>query len=226
MGRGLDGPPQRRRATRAVSCRGTARTWHGICAVYARYLRGICTASAWILHGVCLHRICLRQGDGRDGEVRGARYEVQCSARCDARRDAMRWLGGWLVGAAPWLCGCAAVRGRGLGEGWWGALNDASALAVGALEPVLDLIALDEGGYQRAHRAHLSKRVPRRVPGRVPGRVPRGDAHSGAAKGCSGGCDGGRGGVAWRGSVAGAERVQQGRSPAGRRVRCAGCWGG
>eukprot|EP00964_Phaeocystis_antarctica_P083730 scaffold52690_cov24-Phaeocystis_antarctica.AAC.1 len=29
MWRGLDGPPQRRRAMRAVSCRGTARTWRG-----------------------------------------------------------------------------------------------------------------------------------------------------------------------------------------------------
>ena len=212
-------------------------------------MHGICTASAWILHGVCLHRIYLRQGDGRDGEVRGARCEVrgarcevrgarcsavQCEVRGATRCDTMRCLGGWLVGATSWLCGCAAVRGRGEGERWWGALNDASALAVGALEPVLDLIALDEGGYQRAHRAHLPRRVPRRVPGRVPrrvpgrvpGRVPRGDAHSGAAKGCSGGCEGGRGAVAWRGSVEGAERVQQGRSPAGRRVRCAGDWRG
>ena len=89
-----------------------------------------------------------------------------------------------------------AVRLCGVGEEkrGWGALNDASALAVGALESVLDLIALDEGGYQRAHRAHL--------PGRVPGRVPRGDAVSGAAKGCSrdgcrrvGGCGARLGGV-------------------------------
>ena len=114
--------------------------------------------------------------------------------------------GGGVVGCR-WRCGRGAV----------GALNDASALAVGALEPVLDLIALDEGGYQRAHRAHLRRRVQ--------GRVPQGMLHVAQRQGAAVRAESGgewRGVVAWRGGVEGAEGVQQGRSPAGRRVRFAG----
>ena len=150
--------------------------------------------------------------------MRGA---VRRGARCDQ----MPMPGGWLVWGGPfgcaalltaqpfWLRGCAVEAM----EAWWGAgggvvgcrwrcgrgavgaLNDASALAVGALEPVLDLIALDEGGYQRAHRAHLRRRVP--------GRVPRGMLHGAQRQGAAARCSGGRGewrrvarcgGVAWR----------------------------
>ena len=161
----------------------------------ARYMHGICMVSAWYLHGVGMHHICRGKGTAASArcEVRGAvQREVRRVTRCDA------WEGGSRGGhLAVRLCGV------GEGEGWWGALNDASALAVGALEPVLDLIALDEGGYQRAHRAHL--------PGRVPGRVPRGDAVSGAAKGCSGSAEA----VRWRGVAA--WRAQRGCSRDGRR---------
>ena len=73
-----------------------------------------------------------------------------------------------MVGCRWRRSGVRMRRGGVRVEAWEeavGALNDASALAVGALETVLDLIALDEGGYQRAHRAHLRRRVPGRVPG-------------------------------------------------------------
>ena len=170
-------------------------------------------------------------GDGRVGEGRDARCGA---ARCEVRPDAYA-RGVACVGRPFWLrspFNCAALlaaRLRGGGDGGvvgcrWrrgsgavGALNDASALAVGALEPVLDLIALDEGGYQRAHRAHLRRRVQ--------GWVPQGMLHVAQRQGAAVRAESGgewRGVVAWRGGVEGAEGVQQGRSPAGRRVRFAG----
>ena len=131
---------------------------------------------------------------------------------CEGRGGGVQVEASW--GAGGGVVGCRWRRRRGA----VGALNDASALAVGALEPVLDLIALDEGGYQRAHRAHLRRRAP--------GWVPRGMLHvaqrQGAAVRAESGAVWWRGVVAWRGGVEGAEGVQQGRSPAGRRVRFAG----